>query len=50
MKNIKPGKLYDLKNQDDIDLENMQMAAGLAPKSEEITDPELKRFVNLSKY
>ena len=38
------------KNQDDIDLENLQMAAGLAPKSEEITDPELKRFVNLSKY
>ena len=38
------------KNKDDIALENMQMQAGLAPKSEEITDPELKRFVNLSKY
>lgn len=37
------------KNSDDIALENMQMAAGLAPKTEEITDPELKAFINLSK-
>ncbi len=37
------------KTQDDVDLENMQMAAGLAPKTEEVTDPELKAFVNLSK-
>lgn len=37
------------KTQDDVDLENMQMAAGLAPKTEETTDPELKAFVNLSK-
>lgn len=37
------------KNKDDAALENMQMAAGLAPKTEEITDPELKEFINLSK-
>jgi hypothetical protein len=37
------------KTKDDVDLENMQMAAGLAPKTEEVTDPELKAFVNLSK-
>lgn len=37
------------KTQDDVDLENMQMAAGLEPKTEEVTDPELKAFVNLSK-
>ena len=37
------------KSSDDLELENMQMAAGLAPKTEEITDPELKAFVNLSK-
>lgn len=37
------------KTKDDADLENMQMAAGLAPKTEETTDPELKAFVNLSK-
>jgi hypothetical protein len=37
------------KTQDDVALENMQMAAGLAPKTEAVTDPELKAFVNLSK-
>ena len=37
------------KTKDDVELENMQMAAGLAPKTEEVTDPELKNFVNLSK-
>jgi hypothetical protein len=37
------------KSQDDVELENMQMAAGLAPKTEETTDPEIKAFVNLSK-
>lgn len=37
------------KSQDDIDLENMQMQAGLAPKTEATTDPEIKAFVNLSK-
>jgi hypothetical protein len=37
------------KSQDDVELENMQMAAGLAPKTEETTDPEIKHFVNLSK-
>ncbi len=37
------------KTEDDIAIENMQMAAGLAPKTEEVTDPELKAFVNLSK-
>ncbi len=37
------------KTKDDVELENMQMAAGLAPKTEETTDPEIKHFVNLSK-
>ena len=37
------------KSQDDVDLENMQMAAGLAPKTEPTEDPEIKQFVNLSK-
>lgn len=37
------------KSKSDIELENMQMAAGLAPKTEPVTDPELKAFVNLSK-
>lgn len=37
------------KTQDDVALENMQMAAGLAPKTEKTTDPEIKAFVNLSK-
>lgn len=37
------------KTEDDIAIENMQMAAGLAPKTEAVTDPELKAFVNLSK-
>lgn len=37
------------KSKDDIELENMQMAAGLAPKTEKVIDPELKAFVNLSK-
>lgn len=37
------------KTKDDVELENMQMAAGLAPKTEQVTDPELKAFVNLSK-
>jgi hypothetical protein len=47
---LEPRKYRKLfKNKDDIALENMQMQAGLAPKSETITDPELKAFVNLSK-
>ena len=37
------------KTKDDIDLENMQMQAGLAPKTEAVTDIEIKNFVNLSK-
>jgi hypothetical protein len=37
------------KTSDDVALENMQMAAGLAPKTEAVTDPEIKAFVNLSK-
>lgn len=37
------------KTKEDVELENMQMAAGLAPKTEAVTDPELKAFVNLSK-
>ena len=37
------------KTKDDVDLENMQMQAGLSPKTDEVTDPELKHFVNLSK-
>lgn len=37
------------KTKDDVDLENMQMQAGIAPKTEPVTDPELKHFVNLSK-
>lgn len=37
------------KTKDDIDLENMQMQAGLEPKTEATTDPEIKAFVNLSK-
>jgi hypothetical protein len=47
---LEPRKYRKLhKTKDDVDLENMQMAAGLAPKTEEVTDPELKNFVNLSK-
>lgn len=37
------------KSKDDVELENMQMAAGLTPKTEPTTDPEIKAFVNLSK-
>lgn len=37
------------KSKDDVALENMQMAAGLAPKTDPVTDPEIKAFVNLSK-
>ena len=47
---LEPRKYRRLhKNDDDVAIENMQMAAGLAPKTEEITDPELKEFINLSK-
>ena len=42
-------KLNKTKDSDDVALENMQMQAGLAPKTEPVTDPELKAFVNLSK-
>jgi len=38
------------KSDGDNSIKQMQMQAGLAPKTESVTDPELKHFVNLSKY
>jgi len=37
------------KSIEDRALENLQLAAGLTPKSEPVTDPAIKEFVNLSK-
>lgn len=39
----------DAEKEDAKALESIQMAAGLAPKTKPITDPELAHFVNLSK-
>ena len=42
--------LKEVQAQSKRDLDRMIMAAGLAPKTKPITDPELKRFVNWSKW